>query len=94
MSQFSYEYRKRVYEKAIEKYGAENQVVKAVEELGEAVQALCKMLLGCEKREHLAEELADVSIMVEQMRMIFNINDSVDSWMDYKVAALKRKVEK
>lgn len=94
MSTFSYEDRKRVYEKAIAKFGPDHQAVKAVEELGEAVQAICKMLLGCEKREHLAEELADVSIMVEQMRMIFNIGGSVDSWMDYKIAALKRKVEK
>ena len=32
--------------------------------------------------------------MMEQMCQMLNINDSVESWMDYKVAALKRKVEK
>lgn len=36
----------------------------------------------------------DATIMLEQMRQMLNINDSVCSWMDYKIAALKRKVEK
>ena len=44
--------------------------------------------------DHLAEEIADATIMLEQLRQMFNINDSVCSWMDYKIAALKRKVEK
>lgn len=34
------------------------------------------------------------TIMLEQLRQMFNITDSVSSWMDYKIAALKRKVEK
>ena len=41
-----------------------------------------------------ADRKRDAAIMLEQLRQMFNINDSVCSWMDYKIAALKRKVEK
>lgn len=55
---------------------------------------IAKALAGESNREHLAEELADATIMIEQLRQIFNINESVLTWMDYKLAELKRRVNK
>lgn len=62
--------------------------------MSEVIKEITKMLRGELHREHMAEEIADAKIMMEQMCNMLNINDSVESWMDYKVAALKRRVEK
>lgn len=94
MSQFTYEDRKQVYEKILSKYGCKMQATVAIEEMSEVIKEITKMLRGELNREHMAEEIADATIMLEQLRQMLNINDSVDSWMDYKIAALKRKVEK
>lgn len=89
-----FEERKQVYEKALAKFGCEMQATVAIEEMSEVIKEITKMLRGNLDREHMAEEIADATIMLEQMRQMLNINDSVCSWMDYKIAALKRKVEK
>ena len=66
----------------------------AIEEMSEVIKEITKLMRGELNREHLAEEIADATIMLEQLRNMFNINDSVSSWMDYKVAELQRKVRK
>ena len=94
MNKFTYEERKQVYDAALGKWGAKMQATVAIEEMSEVIKEITKMLRGNLDREHMAEEIADATIMLEQLRQMMNINDSVCSWMDYKVAALKRKVEK
>lgn len=94
MSKFTYEERQRVYEKALAKWGEKLQSTVAIEEMSEVIKEITKMQRGELNREHMAEEIADARIMMEQMCLMLGINDSVESWMDYKVAALKRKVEK
>lgn len=94
MNKITYEERKQVYEAALNKWGQKMQAIVAVEEMSEVQKEVCKALRGQLDREHLAEEIADATIMLEQLRQMFNINDSVCSWMDYKIAALQRKVGK
>jgi NTP pyrophosphatase (non-canonical NTP hydrolase) len=94
MSKFSRQERNEVYEKALQLWGCKEQATVAIEEMSEVIKEITKMLRGELDREHMAEEIADATIMLEQLRQMLNINDSVESWMDYKVAALKRKVEK
>lgn len=94
MSKFSRQERNEVYEKALQLWGCKAQATVAIEEMSEVIKEVTKMLRGELDREHMAEEIADATIMLEQLRQMLNINDSVDSWMDYKIAALKRKVEK
>ena len=53
---------------AIKLYGADRQLDKLVEEIGELLQALVKWRQGGDKL-HLLEELADVYIMLEQAVM-------------------------
>lgn len=66
-----------IEKKAIEVYTKENQVIKCLEELGELSQALAKWLLcqsifpPSELKKHVLEEVADVQIMLDQMKMIF-----------------------
>ena len=94
MSHFSRDERNRVYEEALDKYGEQMQCTVAIEEMSEVIKEITKALRGELSRAHLSEEVADAKIMLEQVGNMFNINDSIDSWMDYKVAALQRKVKK
>jgi NTP pyrophosphatase (non-canonical NTP hydrolase) len=94
MNKITYEERKQVYDAALGKWGAKMQATVAIEEMSEVIKEITKMLRGELDREHMAEEIADATIMLEQLRQMLNINDSVESWTDYKIAALKRKVEK
>lgn len=93
MNKFTYEDRKRVYYQAQAKFGTEKQAVKAIEELSEATKEICKTLLGCGDRDHLAEEIADATIMLEQLRLFFNINIATAAIMDEKIAALQRRIK-
>ena len=94
MSHFSYEERKQVYEAALGKWGQKMQSIVAIEEMSEVIKEITKTMRGELNRAHLAEEIADATIMLEQLRNMFDINDSVESWVDYKIAALQRKVRK
>jgi DNA-binding transcriptional regulator GbsR (MarR family) len=94
MNRYGFEERKQVYEAALNKWGCKLQATVAIEEMAEVQKEITKMLRGQLDREHLAEEIADATIMLEQLRQMLNINESVCSWMDYKIAELKRKVEK
>ena len=54
-------------------YGTKNQVLKAVEEMAELQQALIKTTIGDGgDLDNVVEEIADVCIMVEQLRCIFD----------------------
>lgn len=94
MQAFNRTERNDVYEKALKKWGVEMQETVAIEEMSEVIKEITKAMRGELNRAHLAEEVADAKIMLEQICEMFNINDSVESWMDYKIAALQRKVRK
>lgn len=92
MNQIPYEQRCRVYTNALIHNGDRVQLTKAVEELAECQQTICKILLGGENFDHLAEEVADATIMLEQVRLMFNINDRVCEYMDAKVRRLDKEL--
>lgn len=94
MNQISYDERKKVYMNALITYGDRKQMVKCLEELAECQQAICKILNGGENFDHLAEEIADATITLEQMRLLFNINDAVCVYMDAKVQRLDDNLQK
>jgi hypothetical protein len=87
-----YEERRKVYSMALAAYGDLSQMIVAIEELSECQKEICKILRGGENFPHLAEEIADATIMLEQLRLIFNINDAVNEYMDAKVRRLEEKV--
>lgn len=63
--------RLKVYADALETFGAEVQLAVALEEMSELQKELCKALRGFVRPAHVAEELADAAIMLEQIRYIF-----------------------
>lgn len=86
--------RKKVYNSALIAYGDRIQMTVAMEEMAECQQAICKILRGGENFDHLAEEVADAIICLEQMRMLFNIDDRVEYYIDSKVRRLERNLRK
>ena len=92
MNKISYEERAKVYTDALETFGANAQLIVALEELSEVQKEICKALRGNRNPMHLAEEVADATIMLEQVRQIFNINEPVCDIMDQKVERLAHRV--
>jgi hypothetical protein len=93
VNKINYEERAKVYTDALETFGVNVQLVVALEELSECQKEVCKALRGGANIYHLAEEVADAIIMLEQVRQIFGINEEVCKAMDGKVLRLRRRVE-
>lgn len=92
MNRIPYDQRIQTYTNAMIRYGDKNQMVVALEELSEAQKEICKFLRGCGNLDHLAEEIADATIVLEQMRYIFGINNVVCQKMDEKIARLDKRL--
>ena len=60
-----------ILEGAIKKFGYRPQVIVAIEELAELQKELTKWLRGKCNPACLLEEMADVSIMLNQLQLIF-----------------------
>jgi NTP pyrophosphatase (non-canonical NTP hydrolase) len=76
-------------------YGTNDRVRLLMEECGELVQAGNKILRypdSNKTRDNLLEEMVDVSIMIEQVRMLFNYSDIEWNRMEqYKVNRCKKR---
>ena len=90
----NYEERLKTYTNALIAYGEEKQCIVAIEELSECQKEICKALRGKGNREHLAEEVADAMICLEQMAYFFCMEDDVAEWMDSKVKRLDKKLKR
>lgn len=94
MNQITYEERKTVYLAAKDAFGHTTQLTVALEELSEAQKEICKVLRGQGDLSRLAEEIADATIMLEQLREMFGLNDEVCQVMDEKVIRLKHTIDR
>ena len=93
---------------AIDSYGRVNQVIKTVEELSELSQALCKSLIrlnytkekisleddskSVDNVDNIFEEMADVEIMLEQCKMMFQCDKKVNKWKQKKIERLEKRL--
>jgi NTP pyrophosphatase (non-canonical NTP hydrolase) len=89
----TYEQRKHIYEKALTKWGIRHQTMVAIEEMSELTKELCKNFRGRKNKDAIAEEIADVIIMLEQLRLMYGVNDDVNKHMDAKILRLKSRIE-
>ena len=62
---------------AIETYGEDKQKVVAMEELAELQKELSKSIRGEGNIAHISEEMADVEIMLEQLKLMYGNRDAV-----------------
>lgn len=76
------------FEDIINHFGVNRQSRQAMEECGELIQAINKMLRYPDdeiKRLELIEEIADVLIMITQLKIMFSIEKSeLGRMIDYK----------
>ncbi len=82
-----------VLQRALDTYGSSMQIVVMMEEMSELQKELCKNLRGRGSIEHIAEEIADVEIMLEQMKMLFLCADDVRDVRRRKVERLKVRLD-
>ncbi len=89
-----------VYEDALRTWGAEAQTKMLFEEIGELMQAVCKSgrVENWEQRmevwHNIAEEIADVKIMLGQMEVLFDVEDAVEACKEEKIARLVERLKK
>lgn len=66
-----------IYIKALIHFGIQNQRLKAIEEMSELTQALCK-------DTNIAEEIADVQILLDQLKLAY------PEWKEFENKKLER----
>ena len=88
------------YRKAVETFGGLNQVDIAVEEMSELTKALLKHRRAVKNEnvtdeiyDNIAEEMADVSIMLEQLYVIFGNRKNVYQFIEDKTKRLAERIE-
>ena len=82
-----------IYREALNKWGAEAQTLMVFEEMSELQKELCKHARGKDNREAIAEEIADVQIMLEQMMILHDCEDLVEVQKFKKTHRLKVRLE-
>ena len=83
-----------VYKDAIALYGPRNQMDVAIEEMSELIKEIVKYKRGEGHLDNIIEEIADVTIMIDQLLIIFDIDyigDVLDV-VDAKVERLQKRL--
>lgn len=74
-------------------HGEERQIDKAIEEMSELTKALAKHRYKEVSYTEVAEEIADVCVMIPQLLCLYNAHDDVDRIVGSKIRRLKMKME-
>lgn len=80
-----------VFNKALVEYGLSSQKMMAIEECAELTNALAKLARGRASQADIITELADVSIMVDQLAMFFG-EESFKQERARKIARLEERL--
>ena len=97
---------KELLQTAINEYGCCLQQDVAIEEMSELTKAIIKFrrsFVGFNQqrispelkevlRSDIAEEVADVLIMMEQLKLIYDIEEDVEKWKEKKLNRLKERL--
>lgn len=83
-----------IIQRAVDCYGPDNQIIKAIEEMSELQHALARNLIGDHNLEEVAEEMADVQIMLEQLLEIYDNKDLIRYFTIEKLKRLRDRILK
>lgn len=90
----------KILHKAIERYGHCNQQIKCIEEMGELTQALAKQMVAesstemLKARRGIVEEVADVEIMLDQIKLIHDIKPAeLEKEKEFKLVRLNARID-
>lgn len=83
-----------LYTRAVSMWGEDLQINLAIEEFSELITELSKYLKfkPASANYGLIEEIADAEIMIEQMKQIFNCEDSVKIVKNKKLERLDKRI--
>lgn len=84
---------KQIYEQALETWGPSAQTNMMFEEMTELQKELCKNGRGKDNRDHIAEEIADVLIMLEQMMILHDCKELVSAYKAVKLQRLEGRIK-
>lgn len=70
-------------------FGLNQQINIMIEEMSELTKELCKHLRGLGNNLHICEEIADVSIILDQMKIVFDKNHVIADIREQKLLRLE-----
>ena len=82
-----------IYRGALAVWGPDAQTLMAFEEMAELQKELCKHARGKHNRSAVAEEIADVQIMLEQMAELHGCAAQVTAWREVKLERLLERIK-
>lgn len=82
-----------LYRLALSTYGAEAQTLMVMEEMAELQKELCKHARGKNNQFAIAEEIADVLIMLDQMMVFYGCEEIVDKYKQEKLERLEERLK-
>ena len=85
---------KKLLKKAIDVWGKHAQLLTLLEEMSELQKEILKNInRGKENLNELIDETADVEIMLEQLKYIFDIEQAVEERIPVKLEKVRRRLE-
>ena len=81
-------------EEAVNTWGISAQKLMVIEEMSELTKEICKFERGKYNYEELAEEIADVLIMLQQLEIMLALENEVDKQVIKKMARLEKRLDK
>ena len=82
-----------IYREALRRWGPEAQMLMAFEEMSELQKELCKAARGKQNKAEIAEEIADVQIMLGQMILLHDCADEVEEQKARKLERLEGRLQ-
>ena len=82
----------KIYDTALERWGPDAQTMMVMEEMSELQKELCKSMRGADNRLAIAEEIADVQIMLEQMMSLYQCETLVEQNKQIKLRRLAARL--
>ena len=81
-----------ILRKLVKKYG-NKQITICIEEMSELTKELCKNVRGYNNLDNIYEEMADVYIMLNQMQILFQMdNEVLDATISKKIERAKERL--
>lgn len=86
--------KEKIYKVAIQTFGKREQKLMAIEEMSELTKEICKDFRQRNNRECILDEITDVSIMLEQLIMIYDFKpNELSKQKQMKLLRLQRTIE-
>lgn len=82
-----------LYAAAVKKYGKLSQLIMCMEEMAELTKEISKSIRGVDNSSAISEEIADVEIMLEQLRVIYHNRSEIDTIKADKLRRLAYRLE-